>query len=65
MTDEIAFILDLFDGQLGYEDVYSRIPIRNLTNLCRARVRLIEKKEKIQAEMISAKQNEPRQGSPR
>jgi hypothetical protein len=34
-----------------------------LTNLCKARVRLIEKKEKIQAEMIAAKQ-ESSQGSP-
>jgi len=38
-------MLDLFDGQLPYESIYSGISIRNLDYLARAKIRLLDKKE--------------------
>ena len=38
-------MLDLFDGQLSYVDIFSEISIRNLDGLAKAKVRLLDKKE--------------------
>ena len=64
MTDEIAFLLDLFGGQLSYSDIYSGIPIRMLTQMSKARVRLVEKKERIQQGMLENSRQSNRPGSP-
>jgi hypothetical protein len=49
--------LDLFEGQLSFGEIYS-MPVRNLANLVEARVRLIEKKEKIRQRLLEESEKE-------
>ncbi len=44
-------MLDLFDGQLSYESIYAGISIRNLDQLAKAKIRLLDKKEEMRKRM--------------
>ena len=44
-ADEIVFILDLFEGQLTYEEVMT-MPQRRLRSLVDAKIRLIQKRRR-------------------
>lgn len=59
-ADEIVFILDLFEGQLTYEEVMT-MPQRRLRSLVDAKIRLIQKKNEIRDRLIN-EQNEKKRG---
>ena len=59
-ADEIVFILDLFEGQLTYEEVMT-MPQRRLRSLVDAKIRLIQKENEIRDRLIN-EQNEKKRG---